>query len=156
MTSRGEPGPNCPTTRSLETGGISTAAPVRCLTAFRTSTIVELRARIVNCPPWKLTSGGDDGPCSGVNGGGGTGAGVGAGWVCAAFGLALALRGFRACAPTAEAGSRTLKTMEANKSEVRDIITYNLTYNLDAILSPEEGENTTAAARSSPSVHVPE
>src|SRR3954468_9017812 len=139
MTSRGEPGPNCPTTRSLETGGISTAAPVRCLTAFRTSTIVELRARIVSCPPWKLTSGGDDGPCSGVNVGGGTGAGVGAGWVCAAFGFALC--DFPAWAPTAEAGSTTLRTMEANKSEVRDIITYNLTYNLDAILAPEEGEN---------------
>src|SRR3954451_14797874 len=102
MTSRGAPGPNCPTTSSPEPAGMSTLAPVFCLTAFNTSLMVEFLATMVSCPPCKLTWGGEDGPCSGVTSGV-CGVGVlAAGWGCAGEGLA-AFCGFIRCGLWAEA-----------------------------------------------------
>jgi hypothetical protein len=71
---------------------MSTLAPVFCLTAFNTSLMVEFLATIVSCPPWKLTCGGEDGPCSGVTGcAAGVGDGVLAATGCAGDGFAAFL-----------------------------------------------------------------
>jgi hypothetical protein len=82
--------------------------------------MVEFLATIVSSPPLKLTSGGDDGHCSGVSGGGGgtgAGAGSGAGWTAAALALCGFFRGVVCAAAVAVTESKT----NINSRTLRDI-----------------------------------